>query len=206
MKYKIIYADPPWSFNNKNTGGGLNSGASAHYEVMTIDDICKLPIKEIADDDCVLFMWWVASMPVEALKVVESWGFEVKTMSGFNWVKTTNPKFSDKTKSILWPSIELFNKHGISWFIGKLFFGMGFWTRAGSELCLIAVKGKPKRISGSVRSVVIAKIGKHSQKPNIFRKKILELMGDLPRVELFAREQLEGFDVYGNEVENSIKL
>jgi len=179
-KYKIIYADPPWSFNNKNTGGGLKSGASAHYETMKIEDISKLPINEIADENCVLFMWWVASQPTEAIKLVESWGFKVKTMTGFNWVKTTK--------------------------LGKLFFGMGFWTRAGSECCLIAVKGKPKRLNAGVRSVIIAENQKHSQKPEIFRTEIVKLMGDLPRVELFARNQTKGWDVFGNEVEGSIKL
>ena len=144
-KYNIIYADPAWSFSNKNTGGGLNSGASAHYDVMSVKEICNLPIKTITDDDCVLFMWWVASQPKEAIEVVESWGFKVKTMTGFNWVKTTK--------------------------LGKLFFGMGFWTRAGSECCLIAVKGKPKRINAGVRSVILAeneKIGRASCRERVY--------------------------------------
>lgn len=179
-KYQIIYADPPWSFSNKNTGGGLKSGASAHYNTMRIEDICKIPINEIADDNCVLFMWWVASQPKEAIQLAESWGFKVKNMTGFNWVKTTA--------------------------LGKLFFGMGFWTRAGSEMCLIAVKGKPKRISGAIRSVVMAENKKHSQKPQIFRDEIIKLMGDLPRVELFARNKTEGWDVFGNQVENGINI
>lgn len=187
-KFKIIYVDPPWSFNNKNTGGNMLSGADAHYSTMNHKDICNLPINELADENCVLFMWWVASQPLEALKVVESWGFTLKTMSGFNWVKTT--------------------KHG------KLGFGMGFWTRAGSELCLIAVKGKPKRINAGIRSVeltdidetIFAENEKHSKKPDIFRDRIVELMGDLPRIELFARQQSEGWSVFGNEVENSVVL
>ncbi len=179
-RYSIIYADPAWSFNNKNTGGNMKSGADAHYPAMSVDDMCKLPINELADDDCVLFMWWVASQSKEAIKLVESWGFTIKTMTGFNWVKLTA--------------------------LGNLFFGMGFWTRAGSEMCLIATKGKPKRINAGVRSVVQSEILAHSRKPNIFRKKIIELMGDLPRIELFAREQNEGFDVWGNQVENSINI
>jgi N6-adenosine-specific RNA methylase IME4 len=125
-------------------------------------------------------MWWVASQPVEALRVVESWGFKLKTMTGFNWVKTT--------------------KHG------KLDFGMGFYTRGGSEMCLIATKGKPKRINAGVRSVVLNENTQHSKKPDIFRNEIIKLMGDVPRIELFAREQKEGWDVFGNEVENTIIL
>ncbi len=179
-KYQIIYADPAWSFNNKRTGGGLTSGASAHYKTMSAEEMSKLPIGDMADENCVLFMWWVASQPREAILLAESWGFTIKTMSGFNWVKTT--------------------KHG------KLDFGMGFWTRAGSELCLIAVKGKPKRINAGVRSVIMAENKKHSQKPDEFRQAIVKLMGDVPRVELFARQNAEGWDAWGNEVENTITI
>lgn len=179
-KYKIIYADPPWKFNNKKTGGSMVSGAEAHYPTMKVEEICNLPVKDIADDDCILFMWWVASMPKEAIKVVESWGFTVKTMTGFNWVKTTKK--------------------------GKLHFGMGFTTRAGSECCLIATKGKPKRINGSIRSVIMAEATKHSKKPDIFRDEIIRLMGDKKRIELFARNNTPGWDVFGNEVGNSIQL
>lgn len=180
-KFKIIYADPPWSFINN-----MKSGAKAHYNTMELKDICNLPINKLADEDCVLFMWWVASQPKAAIEVVESWGFTLKTMSGFNWVKTTKNN--------------------------KLFFGMGFWTRAGSELCLIATKGKPKRINASIRSVelidveetIFAKNEKHSKKPDVFRNRIVELMGDLPRIELFARKQTDGWAVFGDEVENTI--
>lgn len=179
-KYNLIYADPPWEFDNKNTGGSMISGANAKYDVMRSNAICDFPIASIAADDAVLFMWWVASQPREALAVVEAWGFEVKTMTGFVWVKKT--------------------KH---W---KDFFGMGFYTRQGSENCLIAIRGKPKRISASVRSVVEHRVGEHSEKPDIFRDKIVELMGDLPRIELFARIAPPGWDVFGNEVENSIVI
>lgn len=179
-KYNIIYADPPWKFNNKNTGGSMKSGAAYHYPTMSLEDICKLPVNNIAADNSILFMWWVASQPHGALKLVESWGFSLKTMSGFTWIK--------KTKN---------------W---KDFFGMGFWTRQGSENCLIAIKGKPKRIDASVRNVVYEKVGVHSEKPDIFRQNIVKLMGDLPRIELFARQQYEGWDVFGNEVENTITL
>lgn len=106
-KYKIIYADPPWSFNSPNSGGTMISGASAKYKVMSIQDMCAMPIQDLADEDCVLFMWWVASQPEEALALVKAWGFKVKTMTGFNWVKET-------TK-------------------GNPYFSMGFWTRAAKN-------------------------------------------------------------------------
>ncbi len=173
-KYQIIYADPPWAFNNKNTGGSLKSRASHKYATLTIKEIKKLNLGQLAADNCVLFMWWVASQPQEAIDLVEAWGFKIKTMTGFNWVKLTK---KDK-------------KH----------FGMGFWTRAGSECCLIAVKGKMKPINRSIRSVVEAKVETHSKKPDIFADKIVELCGELPRIELFARDKKKGWDAWGNEV------
>jgi len=185
-KYQIIYADPPWKFNNKNTGGSLKSGADAHYPTMTLDSICTLDIKKIADENCALFMWWVGSMPIEALTVVDAWGFTLKTMTGFTWVKLTKNQ--------------------------KLAFGMGFWTRQGSENCLIAVRGNIKRIDAGIRNVIIEEdtgfyINEaHSKKPPIFRERITELMGDIPRVELFARERFEGWHAWGNEVNSDIKI
>jgi len=179
-KYDIIYADPPWNFNNKKTGGNMISGADSHYSTMKLKDICALPIKDLTNDNCILFMWWVASQPKEALQVVESWGFTIKTMTGFNWIKTT------KT--------------------GKLDFGMGFWTRAGSECCLIAVKGKPKRINAGIRSVILQQRTLHSKKPDIVREEIVKLMGNSSKLELFARQTTIGWDVFGNEVNNSIKI
>jgi len=141
---------------------------------MGIDDICNLPVKDISEDNCILFMWWVASQPKEALRVVELWGFKLKTMTGFNWVKTTKK--------------------------GNPHFGLGFWTRAGSECCLIATKGKVKRLNAAIRSVVNHESEKHSKKPDIFREKIVELVGDLPRIELFARNKAEGWDSFGDEI------
>ena len=86
-KYDIIYADPPWKFNNKNTGGSMNSGSANKYDVMDLKDICNLRINKITNDNCILFMWWVASMPTEALEVVKAWGFTLKTMTGLRGLK-----------------------------------------------------------------------------------------------------------------------
>lgn len=182
FKYPIIYADPAWKFNNKRTGGSMSSGADHQYKtVMNAEQIAQLPIKEIAADDSILFLWWVASQPKEAILVAESWGFEIKTMNGFVWRKLT------KT--------------------GKPWFGMGFYTRAGSESCLIATRGNPKILSHSIRAVVEAKVPVdennryiHSKKPNIFRERIVQLVGENPRIELFAREEFEGWDAWGNEL------
>lgn len=177
-KYSIIYADPPWQFTNKKTGGSMKSGSAAQYDVMTLEDMKRLPISNIAADDCVLVMWWVGSQPREALELMESWGFTLKTFTGFVWEKLTKKNLP--------------------------FFGMGFWTRAGAECALIATKGNPKPVSHSVRSVRRAAVGKHSEKPAEFRHDVVNLCGDVPRIELFARESAGGWDVWGNEVNCSV--
>lgn len=172
-KYSIIYADPPWSYQNR----GTRAAASKRYDTMTIEDIKRMGVGAagggIANEDCVLFMWATFPMLREALDVIEAWGFSYKTVA-FNWVKQ--------------------NRNGTG-----IFMGLGNWTRSNSEICLLATKGKPKRISGSVRSVVLSPLQQHSRKPAEIRDRIVELMGDLPRIELFAREAAPGWDVWGNE-------
>lgn len=147
---------------------------------MSIEDICKLPVEKIADKDCVLFMWMIFPTLVEGLKVLENWGFKYKTVA-FVWIKQNK-----KTPSLFW--------------------GLGFWTRANAEICILATKGKPKRISAKVHQVIISPVEEHSKKPDETRKRIVELLGDIPRVELFARQKVNGWDSWGNEVKCDIDL
>ena len=169
-KYNIIYADPPWSYQGKM----MNSSVTDHYSVMTIDDICKLPVKDISDNKCILFMWVTLPKLNEFMKVIKSWGFEYKS-TAFVWCK----------------------KNKIS---NSFFLGLGRWTRANPEICVLATKGKPKRLSNSVRQLQVFPIEQHSKKPDQFKNLILELVGDLPRIELFARQTTPGWDVWGNQV------
>jgi N6-adenosine-specific RNA methylase IME4 len=172
-KYNIIYADPAWSYKVWSKKGQGRS-AEHHYLTMNIDDIKNLPIKNITDENCILFMWVTFPLLKDSFDVIESWGFTYKTV-GFTWVKK--------------------NKKTDSWF-----WGMGHWTRANAELCLIATKGKIKRQSAAVHQIIDTPIERHSKKPDIVRDKIVELVGDLPRIELFARETADGWDSWGNEV------
>ena len=170
-KYKIIYADPPWRYDDKNCNGNCQS----HYNTMNIKDICNLPIKDITDKDSVLFLWCTYPMLKEGLKVIDAWGFKYKTI-GFTWIK------QNKTNCFL-------------------FLGMGYYTRENAELCILATKGKPlPRVSRSVHQVILSKIREHSRKPDETRDRIVQLFGDLPRIELFARQQVDGWDCWGNEV------
>ena len=87
-----------------------------------------------------------------------------------------------------------------------LFVGMGYWTRANAEICVLATHGHPKRVNAGVRQIILSHIEEHSKKPDEVRDRIVQLMGDVPRIELFARQSPKGWDVWGNEVENSITL
>lgn len=147
---------------------------------MSVKDICGLKVEEIAAKDCVLFLWATFPQLPEALRVIKAWGFQYKTVA-FVWLKQ--------------------NKSGKGWF-----FGLGFWTRGNAEICLLATKGKTHRNSNRVHQFLISPIRGHSQKPKEAREKIVELMGDLPRVELFAREKAEGWDAWGNEVESDVEI
>lgn len=170
-KYKIIYCDPPWAYRTSKGLGGL---AENHYRTMKHEDISDFPIQDISSKDCILFLWATFPQLPEALSVITAWGFEYKTVA-FTWVKR--------------------NKIADSWFLG-----LGHWTRANAEICLLATKGHPKRISKSVRQIIDTPIEEHSKKPDEIRSRIVELMGDLPRIELFARQTAAGWDCFGNEV------
>jgi len=174
-KYKVIYADPPWSYRDKrDKHPRMCGGALSHYKTMEIDEIKQLPIFTIADEDCMLFLWTTFPNLREALDVIKAWGFLYKTL-GFSWIKTNKNK-------------------------GSPFFGIGYYTKSNCEVCLLAVKGKPNVVSNSISSVVIEPRREHSKKPDSVRDKIVQLCGDVPRIELFARERTDGWDAWGNEV------
>ena len=168
-KYNIIYADPAWQYFESG-----NKNQSLHYKTMTIEDICKLPVKDIADNDCILFLWVTFPILQESFKVMEAWGFKYSTC-GFNWIKKN--KSSDTN-----------------------FFGCGSWTRANSELCLIATKGSITRLDATISQVIETPIEEHSRKPAITYELIERLVGKLPRIELFCRQPYEGWDAWGNEI------
>lgn len=167
-KYNIIYADPPWRYWESG-----NKNQALHYTTMSIDEICELPVKDIADENCVLFLWVTYPILQEAFKVIEAWGFTYSTCA-FVWVKKNKQKDTP-------------------------FVGCGAWTRANSELCLLATKGNIMRLDASISQVVESPIEEHSKKPDVVRELITKLVGELPRVELFCRNPADGWDVWGNE-------
>jgi site-specific DNA-methyltransferase (adenine-specific) len=158
---------------------GTGYDETVFYPTMKLKDICNLPIQQIANDDCVLFMWATSPLLPEALQVIDAWGFTYRTVA-FNWIKTSSK--------------------------GNYMYNLGRWTMGSSEICLLARKGKPQRIKKNVRQLVVAERTIHSRKPPEVRDRIVELMGDVPRVELFAREITDGWDAWGNQIESTIDI
>ena len=141
-KYSIIYADPPWRYSAKKVQGA----AENHYPTMSIDELCALPVAELAAKDSALFMWATFPQLPEALRLIRAWGFTYKSVA-FVWLKK--------------------NKKADSWF-----YGLGFWTRANAEICLLATKGHPKRQAADIHQFIISPIEAHSKKPDETRDKI----------------------------------
>ena len=173
-KYDIILCDPPWNFKTWSKKGKGRS-ADKHYNCETTVDLAWIDVNSIANDNSVMFMWSTYPKLPEAIALMEAWGFAYKTVA-FTWVKKT--------------------KHD------KEHVGMGYYTRANPEICLLGTKGKIlPRVSHSVRNLVIAPIGKHSEKPLEVKRRIDALFGKCLRIELFARNvEDSNWDYWGAEV------
>jgi len=176
-KYKIIYSDPAWIYKDKANAG--KRGAEHKYKCTSIEEMGKLQIP--ADKNSICLMWCTYPQLGEGLRLMKLWGFEFKTIA-FTWVKT--------------------NKKSNSFFIG-----MGRYTRSNPEIVLLGKRGKGiPRINASIRNLQIHKIRNHSQKPKEIKEEIVKLFGDVPRIELFAREREKGWDVWGDEVNSNINI
>lgn len=177
-KYSIIYADPPWNYIQSGSKQHSRGMAKQHYPTMMTEEICKMSIQNITTDQSICFMWATFPNISEALKVMDCWGFKYKTVA-FTWIKRNR-----KNDSLFW--------------------GMGAYTRANAEICLLGISSNLKATefvkSHKVHSVVFSPIEEHSKKPNVVRDRIVELCGDLPRIELFARQTAKGWDCFGNEI------
>lgn len=175
-QYDLIYADPPWVYKDKSKSHG--GGAESHYICTPTEELGKLKLP--ASENSVLLMWCTYPQLEEGLKLMRLWGFKFKTVA-FTWVKI--------------------NKDG------SIYMGMGRHTRANAEICLLGIKGKglPRQNAGIYNTQLHLR-GKHSAKPAKFREDIVKLYGSVKRLEMFAREKTEGWDVWGNEVESDISL
>jgi N6-adenosine-specific RNA methylase IME4 len=173
-KFSVILADPPWRFDVWNRETGLDRSADRHYETMTIDEICALPIANLTEKDCVLFMWAIWPRIFEAKKVIEAWGFTYRALA-WEWIKL--------------------NKSGRG-----VHMGLGYYTRANVEPCLLAVKGNMSVMSHAEHDLIFAPVSRHSEKPIEQYSIIKRLYPEGRRVELFARQQWTEWEVWGQEV------
>ena len=187
--YNIIYADPPWMYNkrnNANTRFGL--GLYGHYKPMKTEDICVMPVQDLADKDCALLLWCPCPKMGLGLQVMDAWGFRYATF-GFTWVKVTKDGKPGKDGT-------------------RYRFLPGHYTGSNIEPCLLGIKhgGSMEVVDKSVRQIIEEPIREHSRKPDCTRDRIAQLFGDRPRVELFAREEIPGWDRHGNQVNANVLL
>jgi N6-adenosine-specific RNA methylase IME4 len=176
--YGVIYADPPWTFSTYSRKGKGRS-AEAYYDCMTLEEIKQMPIRRWAAKNCVLFLWTTDPLLAQALEVIKAWGFTYKTV-GFHWAKLKQSVRRDLYSD------------------GSFFSGLGFWTRANPELCLLATRGNPHRRKANVQKLIISPRREHSRKPDEAYERI-EALCDGPYLEVFARNIREGWDNLGAE-------
>jgi len=178
MKYDIIYADPPWQYKSKENVAAksvLNGKLNTHYQTMSLDEIKRLPVKEISSDNSLLFMWVVSPMLDDCIEVIKSWGYKYSTIA-FVWHKQKP--------------------------------NMGSYTMSECEIVLVGKKGKipSPRGARNIRQFLSEKKTKHSSKPEEIRKRIDQLFPNQSKLELFARDKTDGWDIWGNELANDIEL
>jgi N6-adenosine-specific RNA methylase IME4 len=169
--FQAILADPPWRFATWSLNG-MDRAADNHYATMSTHDIVNLPVGDLAAEDCVLFLWTSWPHLKSAMYVLDRWQFTYKTCA-FDWMKTTSA--------------------------GDLAMGLGYWTRANTEPCLLATRGKPRRIKADVRQAILAPRREHSRKPDIYER--IERLVPGPYLELWARQRRPGWSSWGDEVD-----
>jgi N6-adenosine-specific RNA methylase IME4 len=179
--YAAILADPPWQFNYWADSDKAHGTANSHYGTMDTAAIEQLPVSSLAAPDCILFVWVCWPNLLDSLRVIEEWGFKYKTCA-FAWTKAHAGQF------------EMFQD------VIETYMGLGYWSRANTEACLLATRGQPKRLNADVRQAIIAPRREHSRKPDGIHERIERLVAG-PYLELFARQQRPGWDVWGNETD-----
>jgi N6-adenosine-specific RNA methylase IME4 len=176
--FGAVLADPPWSFQTYG-GPAIPTKGPQPYVTMSLNEICGLPVSAVVCRDCVLFLWATWPLLKQAMQLIDVWGFSYKTCA-FSWIKANGTQ------------IDLFRDDL------PARTGMGYWTLSNSEVCLLATKGKPKRLNADVRQGIIEPRRQHSRKPDCVHGRIERLVAG-PYLELFARQQLPGWTVWGNE-------
>jgi N6-adenosine-specific RNA methylase IME4 len=174
VKYGLIYADPPWAYLWGKGKDGGHFAPEKYYKTMPTKEICAINVKSLRDKNCALFLW--ATMPAlpDAFEVMQAWGFKYKTCA-FTWVKIKKN--------------------------GEPLAGMGSYTKSNIEVCLLGMRGHIKAVDKTVPQIVMERRMGHSAKPPVVRDRIVQLFGNLSRIELFARQKTDGWDVMGFDID-----
>lgn len=182
-RYGLIYMDPPWEFENYSEKGE-DRNANRWYDTMTLEQMKLLPVADLADENSMCSCWMTFPRLLDGLELMRHYGFRYVTV-GQVWIKL------NKLVGL---------RSGID-ILRDIFMGPGYWTRSNAEILVLASKGSPKRLSKSVRQVVLHPRSGHSEKPMVFRRNLEKLVDTERRIELFSRREPEkGWDVWGNQV------
>lgn len=200
MLHNLIYLDPPWKYNSRaNHKTRFRGGAEGHYPLMTMAEIAALPIKRLAARDCALLMWCTFPYLADQIKLFEHWGFRYRTQF-LTWIKL-NPKGYDLPKDD--PTYRLGKQYVLysDGLFHSTFFGVGYYAKSNAEVLLLGMRGQVSTISDAVSSVILAPRRQHSRKPDEAYARIECVFGDVPRVELFARNVAPGWSSAGNSLD-----
>lgn len=190
--YQMVVADPPWHFRARTalqmTNWTSRRDAEKHYGVMGVDDIAALPVKQLAAPDAHLLLWITGPLLIEGkhLAIMKAWGFKPSSVA-FTWVKLKR-------------SIDIRQLRLVTTQESDLHVGLGLTTRKNAEFCLLGRRGNAKRLSKSVREIILAPVREHSRKPEQFYERARQYAAG-PYLELFSRQRRTGWDSWGNDVD-----
>lgn len=190
QKFGAIMADPPWRFTSRTAltdeNWSTRRDIDKHYSTMDLDGIRALPVREIAAQDCHLFLWTTGPCLRQAFDVIDAWGFKYSS-TAFVWIKLKRSHRGDQLRFL--PTAE-----------ADLAVGLGLTTRKNAEFCLLARRGSPKRIAKDVREVILSPVREHSRKPDEAFDRVQRYC-DGPYLELFSRQKRAGWSVWGNQID-----
>jgi len=202
VKYSIIYLDPPWRYNSRaNHKTRFRGGACGHYPLMTMAEIAALPIQQIAAANCAVLMWCTFPYLDQQIKLFDHWGFRFRTQF-LTWIKL-NPRGFDLPKDD--PNYKVGKQYALysDGLFHSVFFGVGYYSKSNPEVCLLGMRGQLPTVSDAVSSVILAPRRAHSKKPDEAYQRIEGVFGNVPRIELFARQSARGWDATGNDLDGA---
>lgn len=183
----MIYADPAWRFTTRSAKGANRPGsAGSHYPTMSLAEIKAQPVADVCAPDCHLFLWVTGPHLDQGFEVLKAWGFKYSTVA-FVWVKLLR-RFAD--------AAPLFYDVARDFHVGQ-----GYTTRSNVEYVLLGRRGKPRRMGKGIRQLIVSPLREHSRKPDEIRTRVAAYAGDVPKLEMNARQAWPGWDQWGNEVE-----